>query len=175
MVRKADAGDIVGQRVVPIEPEDTAVILYGKLCQAAEGLLDELLPLMKEGKAPHTPQDITQGSYYGGRRPEDGRIDWLWPQDRIYNLIRAVTEPYPGAFCILPDSSKLLIWWAIRSDEGAGGRGGRPGRILIDGKQVLIQTGQGKIQLLDVQTEDRRMTGDELAEYFKDREGMLLS
>ena len=79
MVKKADAGDIVGQRVVPIAPEDTAFTLYGKLCDAAGILLDELLPLMKIGQAPRIPQDISRGSYFGGRRPEDGRIDWSWP------------------------------------------------------------------------------------------------
>ena len=101
MVKKADAGDIVGQRLVSIEPTDTAVILYRKLCDAAGELLDEVLPLMKAGKAPRIPQDITKGSYYGGRKPEDGRIDWRWSSERIYNLIRAVTAPYPGAFCML--------------------------------------------------------------------------
>ncbi len=79
MVRKADAGDIVGQKVVPIAPEDTAFTLYGKLCDAAGMLLDELLPLMKIGQAPRIPQDLSRGSYFGGRRPEDGRIDWRWP------------------------------------------------------------------------------------------------
>jgi methionyl-tRNA formyltransferase len=175
MVKTADAGDIVGQRIVSIEPTDTAIILYRKLCDAAGKLLDEILPLMKAGKAPHIPQDITKGSYYGGRKPEDGRIDWRWSSARIYNLIRAVTAPYPGAFCLLPDGSRLLIWWASRDEKGAEDIGNSPGKAQVEEKRVLVQTGQGEIRLLDVETGDKRMTGDGLLLYFKDREGMILS
>ncbi len=175
MVKKADAGDIVGQRLVSIEPTDTAVILYRKLCDAAGKLLDEVLPLMKTGKAPRIPQDITKGSYYGGRKPEDGRIDWRWPSERIYNLIRAVTAPYPGAFSLLPDGSKLLIWWATQDESGKEDSGDSPGKIQVDEKRVLVQTGQGKIHLLDVEIGDKRMTGEGLIQYFRDKEGMILS
>ena len=175
MVKKADAGDIVGQRVVSIEPTDTAVILYRKLCHAAGILLDELLPLMKAGKAPRIPQDITKGSYYGGRKPEDGRIDWRWSSERIYNLIRAVTDPYPGAFCRLPDGSRLLVWWAAQDEKGIKDVGNVPGKVQVEEKRVLIQTGQGIIHLLDAETADKRMTGEGLIQFFKDREGMILS
>jgi len=175
MVKKADAGDIVGQRPVSIETTDTAVILYRKLCDAAGELLDEVLPLMKAGKAPRIPQDITKGNYYGGRKPEDGRIDWRWSSERIYNLIRAVTAPYPGAFCLLPNGSKLFIWWATQSEQEAEDVGNTPGDVQVEEKRVLVQAGQGKIRLLDVEIDDKRMTGDELIQYFKDREGMSLS
>ncbi len=172
MVRKADAGDIVGQRVVPIERTDTAVTLYRKLCGAAGGLLDELLPLMKEGKAPAVPQDITKASYFGGRRPEDGRIDWRWPAERIYNLVRAVTEPYPGAFCTLPDNSPLLIWWAVPEEGEALGP---PGTVRIADGGALVSTGRGSLRLLSLETGKTRMTGDRLIRYFTDREGLMLS
>ena len=68
MVKKADAGDIVGQRVVLIERTDTALTLYGKLCEAAGVLLDDVLPLMEAGTAPRIPQDLSRGSYF----PRDG-------------------------------------------------------------------------------------------------------
>ena len=175
MVTKADAGDIVGQKVVPIERTDTAVILYKKLCDAAGGLLDELLPQMKAGKAPRLPQDIEKGSYFGGRRPEDGRIDWRWPAERIYNMIRAVTEPYPGAFCLLPDGTKLIFWWATPVEEGVRLPLLPPGQVEIEGNRVLVRTGQGRLHLADVETITGRMTGEGLIRYFNDREGMVLS
>jgi len=174
MVRKADAGDIVGQRIVPISPQDTAFTLYGKLCDAAGILLDELLPLMKIGRAPRIPQDISLGSYFGGRRPEDGRIDWRWPAVRIYNLIRAVTDPYPGAFCGQEDGSRLMIWWG-RPEEGREGEETKPpGSVEIEGDRVWVRTGRGRLQLLNVQAGPERMTGLGIIRYFKDREGMLL-
>jgi methionyl-tRNA formyltransferase len=151
MVRKADAGDIVGQKAVPIAPEDTAFTLYGKLCEAAGILLDELLPRMKIGQAPRIPQDISLGSYFGGRRPEDGHIDWRWPAVRIYNLIRAVTDPYPGAFCVLEDGSRLMIWWGTPEEEREGEETKPPGSVEMEEDRVWVRTGQGRIRLLDVQ------------------------
>lgn len=175
MVRKADAGDIVGQRVIPIAPEDTAFTLYGKLCDGAGRLLDEFLPLMKIGSAPRIPQDLSLGSYFGGRRPEDGRIDWSWPAARIYNLIRAVTDPYPGAFCGLKDGSRMMIWWGT-PDEGGGGEDKEtPGCVENEGGSVFVRAGTGRIRLLDVQIGGERMTGDGIIRYFTDKEGMMLS
>lgn len=175
MVRKADAGDIVGRGVVPISREDTAFTLYGKLCDAAGILLDELLPRMKCGQAPRLPQDISQGSYFGGRRPEDGRIDWGWPAERIYNLIRAVTEPYPGAFCGWENGERLMIWWGTPEEEGEGEAAKTPGSVDVEGDRVFVRTGRGKIRLWDVQTGCERMTGRELVRYFRNREGKRLS
>jgi methionyl-tRNA formyltransferase len=174
MVRKADAGDIVGQRIVPVSLEDTAFTLYGKLCTAAGILLDELLPLVKIGQAPRVPQDISLGSYFGGRRPEDGRIDWRWPAARIYNLIRAVTDPYPGAFCGLEDGSRLMIWWGTPEEGREGEATKPPGSVEIEGDRVLVRTGSGRICLLNVQAGGERMTGHGIIRYFMDREGMSL-
>ena len=105
IVEAPDAGDIVGQKEVLIEFEDTAYTLYQKLCVKANELLEEVLPLIKKGMAPRMAQNLKQGSYYGGRRPEDGKIDWSWPVMRIYNLVRAVTEP----FRITPIQRRLTI------------------------------------------------------------------
>jgi methionyl-tRNA formyltransferase len=174
MVKKADAGDIVGQKIVPISAEDTALTLYGKLCEASGVLLDELLPLMKIGQAPRIPLDISLGSYFGGRRPEDGCIDWRWPAARIYNLIRAVTDPYPGAFCGLKDGSRLMIWWGTPEEGREGEETKPPGTVEIEGDRVWVRTGRGRIRLLNVQAAGERMTGDAVIRYFIDREGMLL-
>ena len=175
MVRKADAGDIVGQKAIPIEITDSAVILYQKLCDAAGELLDELLPLMREGRAPRISQDIDSGSYFGGRRPEDGRIDWRWPAERIYNLIRAVTEPYPGAFCTLPDGVPLIIWWAVPEEGRRADAVDSPGTVRIEDTGVVVSTGRGRLRLLNLETGKTRMAGEGLIEYFKDREGLTLS
>ena len=98
MVDKPDAGDIVAQQAVPILPEDTAVEVFNKVTVAAELSLDRALPALLAGTAPRMPQDLSRGSYFGGRRPEDGRIDWSQPAAAIHNLVRAVAPPYPGAF-----------------------------------------------------------------------------
>jgi methionyl-tRNA formyltransferase len=175
MVEQADAGDIVGQKIVTIDRGDTAVMLYGKLCLASGELLDELLPLMKEGKALRVPQEISLGSYFGGRRPEDGRIDWRWPAERIYNLIRAVTEPYPGAFGALNDGTPLFIWWATPDEAMAASEIYPPGKVLIEGKKILVQAGVGRVHLLDVGIEGKRATGVDLISIFQERGVMFLT
>jgi methionyl-tRNA formyltransferase len=98
MTEKPDAGDLVAQAVVPILPDDTAQEVFDKVTVAAEIALDGVLPALIEGTAPRTRQDPTGGSYFGGRRPEDGLIDWRRDAPAIHNLVRAVAPPYPGAF-----------------------------------------------------------------------------
>ena len=68
---------------------------------AAEMALDGVLPALMAGTAPHRPQDLATGSYFSGRKPEDGRIDWRSSAAQVHNLVRAVAPPYPGAFCDL--------------------------------------------------------------------------
>ena len=99
MVEKPDAGEIVAQRAVPILPDDTAADVFHKVTLAAEIALDDVLPQLLAGTAPHTMPDLKAGSYFGGRKPEDGRIDWQRDARDVHNLIRAVAPPYPGAFC----------------------------------------------------------------------------
>ena len=99
MVDKPDAGDLVAQEAVPILPNDTAHEVLQKVTCAAEICLYRVLPDLLTGEAVHSPLDLQQGSYYGRRRPEDGRIDWTRSAWGVHNLIRAVAAPYPGAFC----------------------------------------------------------------------------
>ena len=98
MQAKPDAGDIVAQQAVPILPDDTAREVFDKVTVAAEIALWQVLPRLLEGEVPRRPNRLEQGSYFGGRRPEDGRIDWTRPAAQVYNLMRAVAPPYPGAF-----------------------------------------------------------------------------
>lgn len=120
MVEKPDAGDIVAQRRVAIDFEDTAFTLFHKLTAAAEGLMHDTLPLLRAGTAPRTPMDLARGNYVRGRKPADGLIDWSWEPLRIYNLVRAVTHPYPGAFTFA-GGKKLLVWQAHPLDAAGQG------------------------------------------------------
>jgi methionyl-tRNA formyltransferase len=173
MVPRADAGDIVGQREVPIAFDDTALTLYGKLCIQAGLLLDDVLPLLAEGRAPRVAQDHSRATYFGGRTPEDGKVDWTWPALRIYNLIRAVTDPYPGAFALLPEGGRLFIWQAL-PEPGATGPS-LPGMVRIEGEAVLVATGDGSLRLLEIEAAGKRLTGTEIVHYFTNRKGTILT
>jgi len=98
MAAKPDAGAILGQTSVPILPDDTAGEVFEKVTVAAEQTLWRVLPALLDGSVERRPNPLAQGSYFGGRKPEDGRIDWTQPAQQVYNLIRAVAPPYPGAF-----------------------------------------------------------------------------
>ena len=97
MTEKPDDGDIVAQTAVPILPDDTAKEVFDKVTVAAELTLHGALPALFAGTAPRRAQDRAQATYFGGRKPEDGVIDWSQPAVDIHNLVRAVAPPYPGA------------------------------------------------------------------------------
>ncbi len=108
MTAKPDAGAIIDQQSVPILPDDTAFEVFGKVAVAAEQTLWRALPHLMAGDAVRHDNRLAEGSYFGGRKPEDGQIDWSRPRAEVYNLIRAVAPPYPGAFCDVA-GHKLMI------------------------------------------------------------------
>ncbi|MBF0525591.1 MAG: formyltransferase [Deltaproteobacteria bacterium] len=172
---KPDRGDIVAQKAVDIDIRDTAFTLFGKMTDAAEELISETYPLLVQGTAPRLPQDQTKAFYCRGRRPQDGEINWPHPAIRIYNLIRAVTHPYPGAFTFRR-GRKLFIWTAepplpgdqpqsrscldtpapsSRSDQALVEPSINPGRILaVDpASGLVVATGQGSLVVTRCQIE----------------------
>lgn len=134
MTAKPDAGAIIGQTMVPILPDDTAFEVFGKLTVASEQTLWQALPGLVAGTAPRLPNDLASGSYFGGRKPEDGRIDWTRPAREIYNLHRAVAPPYPGAWTVL-DGRTLVLG---RARMAVGSFDGSPGLALRDGRLLGI-------------------------------------
>ncbi|MBI3786504.1 MAG: formyltransferase [Deltaproteobacteria bacterium] len=148
---KPDRGDIVAQRSVPISDDDTAVTLFHKLTAAAALLMRETYPLLCSGKAARIPQDHTRSSYFGGRRPDDGRINWNSSARQIFNLVRAVTRPYPGAFAEWNGRSFYI--WEAHPWNGAQPNHGTPGTIVATQPQLIVQTGDGQLELSRVQAE----------------------
>jgi methionyl-tRNA formyltransferase len=152
MVDKPDRGDIVAQRTFPIAEHDTALTLHRRAVEEARILFNETYPLLRAGTAARRPQDPAEASYFGGRRPEDGAIDWRWPARRIYDLVRAVTHPYPGAFTA-HGRRRLFVWWA-RAEEHRLDLA--PGRVAFSSDAVRVGTGHGALRLERVQVEGQR-------------------
>jgi methionyl-tRNA formyltransferase len=145
MEEKPDAGDIVARKEVGISFEDTAYTLALKLVEASRVVMRDTMPLLESAGFERRPQ-TGASSYYGGRRPADGMIDWSRSADEIYNLTRAVTHPYPGAFTHL-NGKQLLIWKAL-PDAGATGR---PAGTIISTNPLQVQTGKGILRILSLQ------------------------
>ena len=138
MVKRADAGAIVAQQPVAIERSDTALSLHGKLRVAAADLLRDTLPALLAGKVSETPQNEAQATVFGRRTAADGELFWHKPAEELFNLVRAVTQPYPGAFCAVGEH-KLIVWSA---EVVKGNHSEAPGRVIsID--PLRIEQGLG--------------------------------
>jgi methionyl-tRNA formyltransferase len=157
MTARPDAGPLVAQTAVPILPDDTAFEVFGKVAVAAEMTLWQALPEMLNGRIARMPNNLAAGSYFGQRRPEDGRIDWTQPAQQIYNLHRAVAPPYPGAWTIAAgrrftigkarmaqeNLAAMPCGLAVMNDKiygvGGDGRAIRIDTLLANGKSIDAQ------------------------------------
>jgi len=126
MVKRADAGAILAQQKVVIDRTDTGLTLHAKLRDAATSLLRDALPQLAQGKLTETAQDESKATYFGRRTAAKGKLDWKNPAEELFNLVRAVTQPYPGAFCAVGEH-KLIVWSAevVKGNEGLA-----PGRVI---------------------------------------------
>ncbi|AWS51403.1 MULTISPECIES: bifunctional UDP-4-amino-4-deoxy-L-arabinose formyltransferase/UDP-glucuronic acid oxidase ArnA [Providencia] len=148
MVAKADAGDIIAQEKVVITDTDTSLTLHAKVREAAEVLLNKTLPLIEAGSYKSVAQDESQATYFGRRTAEDGLINWNNSAKEVNCLIRAVTEPYPGAFTYL-GARKMVIWRARVLDDNQGKAAG----TVLSSDPLRIACGQGAIEVISGQSE----------------------
>ena len=161
----ADEGDIVSQRRIPITFEDDCATIYGKVSITECEMLDEVLPLIQQGQMPRRKQDSSQATVMPKRRPEDGLIDWNWTSRRIYDWVRALTQPYPGAFTHL-SGRKITIWKAGLVEGDATQN--PPGSIDFDATGYpLVATQDGLLKLFNLECEGYPpCTGLEAAQTF---------
>ena len=147
-----DAGDIIDQMAFPIEDDDTCASLYKKVARTNRDMLVRVLPKLMNGERPGTKQVHTDEPVLRRRRPADGLIDWSQPAQRVYDFVRALTRPYPGAFTHL-DGKKWFIWRAAKAPTRS--EGCRPGEIIrVQQQGLLVCTGEGNIVVLEMQSED---------------------
>ncbi|MFO1305119.1 MAG: formyltransferase [Burkholderiales bacterium] len=161
MAAKPDAGDLVMQTAVPILPDDTAREVFDKVTVAAECTLDRAMPGLLAGTAPRIPLDLAAGSYFGGRKPEDGRIDWSQDARSIHDLVRAVAPPYPGAFADVRGVRLRIL--RTRVIEGAGPV--QTPALAVDEQGCVVRCGGGgTLRVMDVEANGVRIAPRELAQ-----------
>ena len=170
MVARADAGDILAQERIAIADDDDAMSLHQKLVAGAKTLLASCLPTMKQGLIDGVKQDESRASVMPGRTPEDGRIEWSLPAKSIANLMRAVTDPWPGAFGYV-GTTKFIVWKAKAHDIV---HTAKPGTALSI-NPLIIACGEGALEVLTGQSEQGvYMNGSQLAQSLGLVEGALL-
>ena len=149
MVRKADAGDIVDQEPFAIGPDDTPTDLFARVLVAAERVLERSAVAVVEGTAPRWIQLESKATIFGRRRPEDGRIDWRHAAEDVRNLVRAVTKPYPGAFCFA-HRERVLVWWTRHASPRAQASAAFvPGMIRREEEGILVACGDRRFLRLE--------------------------
>ena len=142
-----DVGAIVSQSHVDISFDDTAKTLNDKLTSASILMFRKMLPKIADKSAPRKIQNHADAQYFSKRIPSDGQIDWKQSSLQIYNLIRGLTYPFPGAFSYL-DNRKVFVWKASILEKTPVWYG-IPGQILqlLSNGDVLIKTGDGILKI----------------------------
>lgn len=177
-----DNGDIVRQREYKIDFEDTAEDVYKKVLDATIDSLKEILPKLRDGTAPRLPQDHKRANIMPKRQPQDGIIDWDKMSISLYNWIRGLTRPYPGAFTYLGEE-KVFVWEAkylphneFNGEEYNINASNKTGEILkILSAGVIMATGDGAILLTKLQKEgDEELPAKEFAEKYNLRQKIIL-
>lgn len=138
MNAELDAGDIVLQQAVRVQPRDTATDLVRATTEFFGPITLAALERIAAGRTDFTPQDHSQATYFHKRSIEDSRIDWNWPAEDIVNLVRAQSDPYPNAFTFHGEQ-RIRILSASATEKPYGGT---PGRIFVrDGDGVIVTAG----------------------------------
>jgi len=169
MVETMDAGPILLQRLLPITEEDDAGTLHERLAVLGAGALIEALAAVERGEIQKIPQEDAQATFAPKLTPDLGRLDWLRPATELWNLIRGLS-PQPGAYTFF--RHRLVRVLRARPEPG----GGReiPGVILEvrRGEGILVATGEGRLLLLTLQPEGKRvMTAEAFAHGYRAKPG----
>ena len=161
MIEKPDAGRIVDQEAVAILLDDLAVDVFRKVSAAAARVLARSLPKLIDGSAVLRPQDLSQGGYFGGRKPEDGRIDWSLPAKRVHDLVRAVAPPYPGAFTDVDGKRLRVLRTRLMAETGTA----QPPPLLYErsGRCFAVCAGGGVLELLELELDGKPLSAQEFA------------
>ena len=143
-----DAGDILFQKEIPITYYDTGGTILQKYINHYPKMIKQFLCLFCEQKIVYKKQDEYLKTYFGKRTPEDGKIVWDWQRERIYNWVRALAPPYPGAFCFFGES-KIVINKIKLSDFGFSCDMKNGIVCDVNTASVIVKTPNGCVEILD--------------------------
>ncbi len=159
----ADTGDLLSQREVPIHWEDDARSLYDRLIDVAKEQISIFTPKLAAREFSREPQDDEKANYWRKRSREDGEIDWRMSSTSVYNLVRALTRPYPGAHCTV-NGREIKIWSAeLVGDEFKDIGHLEPGKVLSSGaERVVVKCGEGVVEIQEHEFDELPDEGDYL-------------
>ena len=153
---RIDSGDIILQRSLPIEWEDTYGTMLEKAQLAFPDLLAEAVSLLERNQVDRKAQVHCEGTYFSQRVPGDEWIGWCNTSLNIYNKIRAITHPGPGARTML--SGRTLVIWRASYDPNWPKYLATPGEVvrIAGAKGVWVKTGDSTLLIERVQFEGEK-------------------
>lgn len=143
---EADSGKIVSQRKIAIDADEYISELDEKLINISVELYFDFFKAIDVGKITFTEQDESAATYACKRIPEDGKINWNDSAYKVYNLIRALASPYPGAFCFYKENSYSIRKAKLGDDNKKKYSGNIPGRVIkIKPEGIEVLCGEGTL------------------------------
>ncbi len=165
-----DTGPIIAQASLPLAGKERQGELTARLAALGAGLLRSTLPDWLAGKIEPRPQDHSLATYCRTVRKEDGAIDWTRPAWQIERMVRAY-DPWPGAYTLLR-GRRLHIW---RAAVVLGEPADRPGTLRAADGRMHVSTGEGRLELQEVQLEGRRrLAAREFLQGQRELQGVVL-
>lgn len=156
-----DAGDVLLQEQVPIDPNESAEDLTARLAQVGATLMLQAMDLVAEGQAQFTPQDPAGVIHCRMFEKRHGAICWECPALTIHNQVRA-SLPWPVAYCLLDRQVIRIHKTRVAQEEGSGADPAMPGAIVAVGKEgIRVATGEGKLDILQLQSPGKKVLSAE--------------
>ena len=154
-----DEGGIVDQMAFPVTPYDTCESLYDKVAESNLTMILRLLPRLFSGDKPGRPQRHTDEPVLPRRRPSDGLLDWSQSGKQVYDFVRALTRPYPGAFSFLNKQRWIIQSCALLPEELVADAD--PGMVLgsvfspvAEACGLVVACGSGSVVILELEQSD---------------------
>jgi len=145
-----DTGDILLQKDIAINANDTAETLAPTLAAVGADLIVKTLHGLQAGMISPRPQDHTKATLAPILKKEDGRIDFLLSAHQVCNRLRGF-QPWPGAFTSFRGKN-LHVWNAVTSQHSLS-----PGELLVEHDGLFVGCGGGTaLALLELQPEGKK-------------------
>jgi len=139
-----DTGDIIEQIKIEITNEDTGASILNKYALHYIPLIETVISKIKTNSITFLRQNSATATYFGVRTPEDGKINWEWQKERIYNWVRAQADPYPGAFSFY-ENEKIIIDKIVFTDYGFNSD--MDNGLILSENPLLVKTPNGVVEL----------------------------
>lgn len=156
-----DSGDILSQKKIEINYDDNARTLYNKIINVALKQIEDFLPKLKSNAFIRIPQNHSKATYWRKRTENDGKIDFRMSSYAVYNLVRALTNPYVGAHLKYIDKDVKI--WEVREEINLDLINIEPGKVLdIKDDNILVKCYDNAVWLIRHEFKDMPKIGDYL-------------